>query len=132
MRRHFGFVLLLVLFALAAWGQTVRQLTVSPKLPAASGTMGVSHDTSGTTYVSLQVKHMAPADALHPAKAAYVVWLQPPGQPAQNHGVLRVNEKEEATYSTTTRNRNFAIFVTAEDNANAAQPAGARLLSARN
>jgi hypothetical protein len=131
MRRHFGFLLCVVLFALAGWGQQMRQLTVSPKLPAASGSMGVSHDTSGTTYISLEVKHLAPPDALHPAKAAYVVWVQPPGQPPQNHGVLQVNDKEVGTYSTTTKDRNFEVFVTAENNAHAGQPTGPHLLSAR-
>ena len=130
MRRHLGFILCMLLLALAAWGQQMRQLTVSPTLPAASGTMGISHDTSGTTYINLQVKHLANPDELHPAKAAYVVWVQPTGQPPQNHGVLRVNDKKEATYSTTTKERNFKVFVTAEDNAHISQPAGPRLLSA--
>ena len=132
MRRHLGFMLCMLLLALAAWGQQMRQLTVSPTLPAASGTMGISQDTSGTTYISLQVKHLANPDELHPAKAAYVVWVQPTGQPPQNHGVLQVNDKKEATYSTTTRERNFEVFVTGEDNANISQPTGSRLLSAGN
>ena len=129
MRRHFG-ILCLLLFAAAAWGQQIQQLRVSPALPATSGSMGVSHDTSGTTYINLQLKHLAKPDALHPAKAAYVVWVQPPGQPPQNHGVLQVNDKEEAKYSTTTRERNFEVFVTAEDNSRAPSPTGTRLLSA--
>jgi hypothetical protein len=132
MRRHFGFILCLLLFAAAAWGQQVRPLTVSPALPAASGSMGVSHDTSGTTYINLQIKHLADPDALHPARAAYVVWVQPPGQPPQNHGILQLNDKEEAKYSTTTKYRNFTVFVTAEDNPHATSPTGPRLLSARN
>ncbi len=130
MRRHFG-ILCPLLFAAAAWGQQVRTLTVSPALPAASGSMGVSHDTSGTTYINLQVKHLASSDTLHPAKAAYVVWVQPPGQPPENHGVLQVNDKEEAKYFTTTRERNFEVFVTAEDNPRAPRPRGTRLLGAR-
>ncbi|HKU22461.1 MAG TPA: hypothetical protein VJQ50_15705 [Terriglobales bacterium] len=130
MRRHFGFILCMLLVP-AAWGQQMRQLTVSPALPAASGTMGVSRDASGTTYISLHVKHLANSDELHPAKAAYVVWVQPPGQPAQNHGVLQVNDKQEATYSTTTKDLNFEVFVTAEDSANISQPTGSHLLSAR-
>ena len=130
MRRHFG-ILCLLLFAAAAWGQQVQPLRVSPALPATSGSMGVSHDTSGTTYINLQVKHLASSDSLQPAKAAYVVWVQPPGQPAQNHGVLQVNDKQEAKYSTTTKERNFDVFVTAEDNPRATSPTGPRLLSAR-
>jgi len=132
MLRQLGFALCVLLFTLAAWGQQMRQLTVSPALPAASGTMGISHDTSGTTYISLQVKHLANPEALHPAKAAYVVWVQPPRQAPQNHGVLQVNDKAEVAYSTTTRERNFEVFVTAEDNAKVTQPTGPRLLSARN
>lgn len=131
MRRCLALTVFLLLVALFGWGQEMRQLTVSPALPAASGTMGISHDTSGTTYISLQAKHLAPPDALHPAKAAYVVWVQPPGEPPQNHGVLQVNSKEEATYSTTTKDRNFEVFVTAEDNPHATSPTGPHLLSAR-
>lgn len=130
MRRCLALTVFLLLLSLFGWGQEMRQLTVSPALPAASGTMGISHDTSGTTYISLQAKHLAPADALHPAKTAYVVWVQPPGQPPQNHGVLQVNSKEEATYSTTTKDRNFEVFVTAEDNPHAVSPTGPHLLSA--
>jgi hypothetical protein len=130
MRRHFGFMAGVLLLALAAWGQQIRQMKVSPMLPAASGTMGVSHDTSGTIYISIQAKHLARPEALHPAKAAYVVWVQSAGQPPQNHGVLQVNDKEVATYSTTTRNLNFEVFVTAEDSPKAAMPTGPHLLSA--
>ncbi len=132
MRRHFAFIVCTLFFVVAAWGQQVRPLTVSPLLPAASGTLGISHDTSDTTYINLQVKHLAKPDALHPAKAAYVVWVQPPGQAPQNHGVLQVNDKEEAKYSTTTKERNFEVFVTAEDSPRATSPARPRLLSARN
>lgn len=130
MRRHLS-ILCLLLFALAAWGQQVRQLTVSPALPAASGSMGVSHDTSGTTYINLQVKHLASSESLHPAKTVYVVWIQPTGQPPQNHGALQVNHKEEAKYSTITKAPNFEVFVTPEDNPKATTPTGPRLLSAR-
>ena len=132
MRRCSAFVTALLLFALFAWGQELRQLTVSPSLPAASGTMGVSKDTSGTTYINLQVKHLARPEGLQPAKTAYVVWVQPPGEPPQNHGVLQVNDKLEATYSTTVRFNNFDVFVTAEDTPNATAPTSDHLLSAHN
>jgi hypothetical protein len=132
MRRHFGFLVCVLLFALAAWGQEVRQLTVSPALPAASGTMGISHDTSATTYIAIQAKHLAKPEQLHPAKTAYVVWVQPPGEPPQNHGVLEVDDKQEAKYSTTIKTNNFDVFVTAEDNAKTSQPTGEHLLSAHN
>src|SRR5690349_22233205 len=114
MRRHFGFVACVLLFALTVWAQQIRQLTVSPALPAASGTMGVSHDTSGTTYINIAAKHLARPDSLHPAKTAYVVWVQPTGEPPQNHGVLAINDKLEVTYSTTVKTNNFDVFVTAE------------------
>ena len=132
MRRHFAFILGVLLFALSLWAQQIRPLTINRALPGANGTMGVSHDTSGTTYINLQVKHLAGPEALRPAKAAYVVWVQPPGQPAQNHGVLEVNDKAEARYSTTTKDRDFELFVTAEDKPDATTPTGPRLMSAHN
>jgi hypothetical protein len=132
MRRHFGFIACVLLFALALWGQQIRQLTVSPALPGASGTMGISHDTSGTIYINIQAKHLARPDQLHPSKTAYVVWVQPTGQPPQNHGVLQVNDKLEATYFTTVHTNNFDVFVTAEDNSQVTQPTGEHLLSAHN
>lgn len=131
MRRYSVVIAFVLLLAVAAWGQELRQLTVSPNLPAASGTMGISHDTSGTTYINIQAKHLARPDSLHPAKTAYVVWVQPSGEPPQNHGVLQVNDKLEATYSTTVRTNNFDVFVTAEDNPNATSPSGEHLLSAK-
>jgi hypothetical protein len=69
---------------------------------------------------------------LHPAKTAYVVWVQPTGEPPQNHGVLAINDKLEVTYSTTVKTNNFDVFVTAEDNPNASTPTGPHLLSAHN
>ncbi len=132
MRRHFGFIACVLLFALALWGQQIRQLTISPALPGASGRMGISYDTSGTIYINIQAKHLARPDQLHPAKTAYVVWVQPPGEPPQNHGVLQVNDKLEATYFTTVHTNNFDVFVTAEDNSKVTRPNGEHLLSAHN
>jgi hypothetical protein len=54
MRRHFSFIVCVLLFALTVWGQQIRPLRVSPALPGTSGTMGVSHDTSGTIYINIQ------------------------------------------------------------------------------
>ena len=132
MRRCSALVVGLLWVALGAWAQELRPLTVSPTLPGATGTMGISHDTSGTTYINLQAKHLAKPEQLHPAKTAYVVWVQPTGEPLQNHGVLQVNDKLEATYSTTLKANNFDVFVTAEDNPNATAPTGEHLLSAHN
>ena len=132
MRRHFGFIACVLLFSLTFWGQQIRQLTVSPALPGASGTMGVSHDTSGTVYINIQAKHLAMPEQLHPARTAYVVWVQPPGQPPKNHGVLQVNDKLEATYFTTVHTNNFGVFVTAENNSKVTRPTGEHLLSAHN
>ena len=131
MRRYSSLITFVLLFTLAAWGQELRQLTVSPAMPGASGTMGISRDTSGTTYINLQVKHLAKPDALQPAKSAYVVWVQPPGELPQNHGVLEVNDKLEAKYSTTVQVKNFDVFVTAEDDATTQAPTGEHLLSTR-
>ena len=132
MRRPFGFIACVLLFSLTLWGQQIRQLTVSPALPGASGTMGVSHDTSGTVYINIQAKHLAMPEQLHPARTAYVVWVQPPGQPPKNHGVLQVNDKLEATYFTTVHINNFGVFVTAENNSKVTRPTGEHLLSAHN
>ena len=132
MRRHFGFIACVLLFSLTLWGQQIRQLTVSPALPGASGTMGVSHDTSGTVYINIQAKHLAMPEQLHPARTAYVVWVQPPGQPPKNHGVLQVNDKLEATYFTTVHINDFGVFVTAENNSKVTRPTGEHLLSAHN
>jgi hypothetical protein len=128
MRRYSTLLAFVLLLALAVWSQELRPLTISPALPGASGTVGISHDTSGTTYVSIQAKNLAKPDALQPAKTAYVVWIQPTGQLPENHGVLTVNDKLDARYATTVHANNFDIFVTAEDNPNTTQPTGAHLL----
>jgi hypothetical protein len=118
----------LLLFSLAAAAQQLRPLTVSPQLPAASGTVGIAQDTSGTTYVSMQVKHLARPEQLQPAKAAYVVWIQAAGRQPENHGTLPVDQNETAKYTTTTRDHDFQVFVTAEDNPKTSQPSGPVLL----
>ncbi|HLK33390.1 MAG TPA: hypothetical protein VKT29_09885 [Terriglobales bacterium] len=131
MRRYSLLLASLLVLALAVWGQALRPMTVSPSLPAATATMGISHDTSGTTYISIEAKHLAPAEALQPPKRVYVVWVEPAGQPPQNHGVLQLNDKQVAKYTTTTHATDFTVFVTAENDPEVNQPTGDHLLTGR-
>ena len=54
--------------------------------------------------------------------------MQPRGKDPQNLGVLKVNDKLEATFETTVSNEDFDLFITAEDNPNAQIPSEPKLL----
>lgn len=84
--------------------------------PGAEGKVITNVDRNGNTEVEVQVKHLANAGKLTPAKQAYVVWVQGRGKDPEPLGILRVNENLEGSVKATTTYKTFDIFLTAENN----------------
>ena len=126
-RLMFASVLLLT-FAIAAWAGKDFRLTAAAAVPAAQGKVSIDHDHNGNDVVHMEVKHLAQPSALTPAKANYVVWIQARGKDPEPQGMLRVNDKEEGAFETTTPYKTFDIFVTAEDTPNPTTPSGPEVM----
>lgn len=113
-RRLLGLTIVFILLATAVWAREDK-LTNTGTAPAAQGKVITGNDRNGNTEVDVQVKHMATPQSLTPAKQAYLVWVQPHGQPAQLLGTLRVNEDLEGSLKASTPYKDFDVFITAED-----------------
>lgn len=113
-RRLLGLTIVMVFLATALWAREDK-LTNTGMAPAAQGKVITGNDRNGNTEIDVQVKHMATPQSLTPARQAYLVWVQPHGQPAQLLGTLRVNEDLEGSLKASTPYKDFDIFVTAED-----------------
>jgi hypothetical protein len=116
----FAATLLLLGIALA------RDIKLTPGTvdPGAQGKLEVNKQKDGTQQVKVDVQHLALPSALTPPKMGYVVWIQPPDHPPENHGVLKVDNKEKGSFQTTTAYPRFDVFVTAEDNLQVTEPSG--------
>ena len=110
-------------------GKDVRMLAGSLD-PAARCNIHVKGGDSGNTALDMKAESLAAPSALNPPKNAYVVWLQPPDQDAQNIGQLTVGSDEKGELKTVTSFKRFHVFVTAENQAQLHQPEGPVVLSA--
>ena len=102
-------------------------------LPMTSGTVDPGARgklTVDKQNLKVEVQHLAPASALTPPKMGYVVWIQPPDHPPENHGVFKVNKGEKGSFETTTAYPRYDVFVTAEDNPQTTVPSGPEVLRA--
>ena len=104
------------------------QFTNSSIEPSAAGRVQVSHDKNGNSVVNVRVYHLADPAQLAPPKAGYVVWEQPKGMLAKNLGQLKVDHDLNGSLSATTVDKNFDVFVTAEDNLHGDVPSGPEVL----
>ena len=99
-------------------------------MPAAEGTVSVRKDSNQNTDLTIEVKHLAPADRLAVGASTYVVWLAPQGgtKKPQNLGSLAVNKNLNGKLTIITPHQSFDLFVTAEPSVNTPQPTGERVL----
>jgi hypothetical protein len=119
-----------MLFTMALSAETVHMVS-DASVPAAQGKVEVGHDDNGNTRLHVVVNHMARPERLTPAKQVYVVWIQQPGNEAQNLGTLQIGDHLKAELAATTPLKdNYMVFVTAEDNPQVTMPSEPRLLTA--
>lgn len=106
------------------------QMMAGTATPGAQATITVKTGANGNTALDIKAQNLAAPDSLTPAENAYVVWIEPPDQAAQNEGQLRTNQKEQAELHTESAYKRFQVFITAEQNAQVQTPSGPKILSA--
>ena len=111
-------------------GKTVHMMAGS-QTPAARGDVQIKTGDNGNTEVDVQAHALASPSSLTPAENAYVLWIQPPDQPAQNEGQLSVGQHEDGELRVKSPFKRFSIFITAEQNATVQTPQGPKVLSAQ-
>lgn len=124
-----GMALVLTL-AVAAWAGEKIKMTASSADPSAVGEVQTGHDQNGNMEVVVRAEYLAPPDRLTPPEHVYVVWLQPPHAQAQNLGEMKVGQHEVGEFRTTTNEKAFDVFITAEDHADVSVPTGPEVLRA--
>lgn len=98
--------------------------------PAATGTVRFKVGDNGNTELDVKTQNLAAPSSLTPPMNTYVLWIQPPGQDAQNRGEMKVGGNEQAELKTEIPQKRFHIFITAEQNGQTAMPQGPTVLSA--
>jgi len=106
------------------------KLQSTSTVPGASGEVKSAKDKNGNTKFSVQVKHLANPSALTPPKSTYVVWIQQPGAAPESQGVLKVNKNLEGKFETSTADKRFDLWITAENDASIKSPSGPEVLRA--
>ena len=99
-------------------------------VPGAAGEVKTAKDKNGNTKFSVQVKHLANPSSLTPPKSTYVIWIQQPGAAPESQGVLKVNKNLEGKFETSTADKRFDLWITAENDATIKSPSGPEVLRA--
>jgi hypothetical protein len=118
---------MVLLLSLACYAKTFR-LTGDPSIPSATGKVETHHDKNGNTKLDVEVEHLAKPEKLTPSKNTYVVWIQPSGGSPQSLGELKVGDHLKGEFSTATPEKNFDLFITAENDPRASTPSDPQLL----
>jgi hypothetical protein len=116
-------------FLSGCFGSGITQMSTSPTIPAAAGSVHFAPAANGNTSVNLTVKHLAQPEKLTPPTHVYVVWVRADqtAEP-QNIGALVVDKELNGTLNTVTALHSFALFITAEASAQVQKPSEPQLL----
>lgn len=104
-------------------------MLASSTVPAASGSVGVSAGDNEDNDLSIQVENLADPSKLSPGASAYVVWVAPVGDAAQNVGSLQVDGRTGSLSTVTPLLHDFIVSITPEIEAQAVAPSGPEVLS---
>jgi hypothetical protein len=121
-------ITLAVVFATLAYAAKKFPLTAASIVPAAKGAVEIGKDRNGNTELMLKVEHLANPASLSPSQANYIVWLQEKGSGPENQGELKVNGNLRGNFRTVTPRKNFAVFVTGENDGTVRSPSGPEVL----
>lgn len=107
-----------------------QHLVMAPStvIPSAEIKLDLGKDKNGNTTVDLKAQHLAQPANLTPPKSVYVVWVQSDDQAPERKGQLVVNKDLSGELKFITPDQHFQLFITAEDNANAASPQGTEVI----
>ncbi len=99
----------------------------SSVVPAARGSVKVKKDNNNNYGIKIKMTGLAEASRLEPAKQVYVVWMETDDHAIRNLGRINSNSSLlsktlKASFETVSPFKPIKIFVTAEDQADAAYP----------
>lgn len=124
-----AFCLVSATLAVGCATTTSYRMLASSTVPAASGSVGVSTGDDEDNDLSIHVENLADPSTLSPAASAYVVWVAPPGEAAQNVGSLQVDGHSGSLSTATPLLHDFVVSITPELEAQAIAPSGPEVLS---
>jgi hypothetical protein len=121
-----------LIFLLGVWPVPHSKIVMSSSqsVPAAKGIIHLTHDSNKNLKLEMSIHYLAEPGALTPSAAAYVVWLQPDNDSAQNKGELKIGKDRNGSLNIVTPLKRFAIFITPEQSTQATAPTGEHVLSA--
>jgi hypothetical protein len=99
-------------------------------VPGATGEVKTGKDKNGNTKFNIKVKYMAEPAQLTPPKSVYVVWIQVKDGSPVSQGALKVDDKREGEFESTTPEKLFDLWITAESDATVQSPSGPEVLRA--
>ncbi|QDK77536.1 hypothetical protein EXU85_02550 [Spirosoma sp. KCTC 42546] len=123
-----------MLFIITALNSCTPKMTfvTSAIVPAATGEVNVKKDKNKNYVINLNVQNLAEPNNLNPSKNTYLVWAESTENSAKKLGQIMPSGKSlKASLTTSVINEPKAVFITAEDNAEAQYPAGQVVLTTR-
>lgn len=99
----------------------------SQVVPAARGFVQIKKDNNENYVISLQLDKLAEVERLTPEKSTYIIWMNTAQNGTKNIGLLNsstttFSNKLKASFNTVTSFQPTRIFITAENDGNAAYP----------
>ena len=126
--------LLVMVSLLAIWPWSASKeypMRASSSVPAAAGIVKVQRDKdSGNTKLDIRVWHLANPSRLTPPANAYVVWVRPRNGAAVRGGAIRVDKDQKGEVKLVTVEKDFEVFITAEQSESADVPSDFQVLRA--
>jgi hypothetical protein len=129
-RRKLALVAAMSLLLPASLAAKNYKLQNDPTVPGATGEVKTGKDRNGNTKIELKVKYLAQPSQLTPPKTTYMVWIQQSGMSPDSQGMLKVNDKLEGQFQTSTPAKSFDLLITAESDPMTKAPTGTVVLRA--
>lgn len=107
-------------------------LQSSSLVPGATGQVKTGKDKNGNTKFVVEVKHLVAPGGLTPPKTTYLVWIQQKGTAPESQGALKVSKNLDGKFESSTPNKSFDLWITAETDPSAKSPTGPEVLRASN
>jgi len=106
-------------------------MKASSSTPAAAGIVRVQKDKdSGNTKMDVKVWHLADPSRLTPSANAYIVWVRTRDGAVVRQGGIRVDKNQKGQVKLVTVEKDFEVFITAEQSETADVPSDFHVLSA--
>ena len=128
-----GLLVMVSLLAIWPWSSSSNEypMKASSNVPAAAGIVKVQRDkANGNTKLDIRVWHLANPSRLTPPANAYIVWVRPRDGAAMRTGAIRLDKDQKGEVKLVTVEKDFEVFITAEQSESADVPSDFQVLRA--